>query len=461
MTSDSNLVFDRGLIDRFDINGPRYTSYPTADRFSDAFDAASLARWLARRDAGAAPLSLYFHIPFCNTICYYCACNKIITKDHSRSAQYLDYVAREVAMQLSYLGGDRRVSQLHLGGGTPTFLSHDEMRRLMTIVNDGFELLPDGEYSIEVDPRKVGRDTVALLAELGFNRMSVGVQDFTPEVQRAVNRVQSFEETELVIRSAREMGFRSVSIDLIYGLPKQGVDTFDGTLDHLLALSPDRVSLYNYAHLPTLFMPQRRINEAELPVADVKLEILQRAIQRLTAEGYVYIGMDHFARPDDELAVAQRERRLHRNFQGYSTQAECDLLAFGVSAIGKMGASYAQNEKTTDAYYARIDAGELPVLRGIELNDDDACRRALIQELMCQFEVRFDEFGATHGIDVASYFAVELSELGEMADAGLVSCEDGVLRVLAPGRLLVRGVAMLFDRHLRTVRANARYSKVI
>jgi oxygen-independent coproporphyrinogen-3 oxidase len=463
MNSQTDLVFDPKLIRRFDVNGPRYTSYPTADRFVEAFDARALQDWLAKRAIGGVskPLSLYFHIPFCNTICYYCACNKIITKDHGRSAKYLKYLDKEIGLQASHLGGSRQVTQLHLGGGTPTFLSHDEMRQLMESVRSRFTLVPNGEYSIEVDPRKVDFDTVKLLAELGFNRMSVGVQDFNHDVQVAVNRVQSIDETRLVMEAARATGFKSISMDLIYGLPRQNVISFNRTLEEVLSLSPDRISLYSYAHLPGLFKPQRRINAPDLPTADTKLQILQLAIRRLTEAGYVYIGMDHFAKPDDELSVAQRQGRLHRNFQGYSTQAECDLLAFGVSSIGKIGPVYAQNVKTLDEYYDALDRDELPVLRGVELTADDLLRRAIIQALMCHFELSIESIEIAHLINFREYFAEEIKDLREMELAGLVRLDDEWLTVLPPGRMLVRGIAMLFDRYIRADRERARYSKVI
>ncbi|MCK2127458.1 oxygen-independent coproporphyrinogen III oxidase [Thauera aromatica] len=463
MKNQNELLFDPQLIRRFDINGPRYTSYPTADRFVEAFNADALKAWLAKRAIGGVskPLSLYFHIPFCNTICYYCACNKIITKDHGRSAKYLKYLAKEIEMQAACLEGSRQVTQLHLGGGTPTFLSHDEMRQLMASVREHFTLVPNGEYSIEVDPRKVDFDTVKLLAELGFNRMSVGVQDFADDVQRAVNRVQSFEETQLVIDAARQTGFKSVSMDLIYGLPKQNVISFNRTLEQVLQISPDRISLYSYAHLPGLFKPQRRIHSSDMPSADTKLQLLQLGIRRLTEAGYVYIGMDHFAKPDDELTVAQRQGRLHRNFQGYSTQAECDLLAFGVSAIGKIGPVYAQNVKTLDEYYDALDRDELPVLRGIELTADDLLRRAIIQALMCHFELSMQSIEIAHLVDFRDYFAEELADLKEMEKAGLVKIEGDWITVQPAGRLLVRGIAMVFDRYLRADRERARYSRVI
>ena len=463
MTDQNELIFDPQLIRRFDINGPRYTSYPTADRFVEAFNADALKVWLAKRAIGgiSKPLSLYFHIPFCNTICYYCACNKIITKDHGRSAKYLKYLAKEIAMQAACLEGTRQVTQLHLGGGTPTFLSHDEMRELMASVREHFTLVPNGEYSIEVDPRKVDFETVQLLSELGFNRMSVGVQDFAEDVQQAVNRIQSFDETKLVIDAARATGFKSISMDLIYGLPKQNVISFNRTLEQVLEISPDRVSLYSYAHLPGLFKPQRRIAMSDMPTPDTKLQLLQLGIRRLTEAGYVYIGMDHFAKPNDELTVAQRQGRLQRNFQGYSTQAECDMLSFGVSAIGKIGPVYVQNVKSLDEYYDALDRDELPVLRGVELTADDLLRRAIIQALMCHFELSMQSIEIAHLINFREYFAEELADLKEMEQAGLVKIDGDWISVQPGGRLLVRGIAMVFDRYLRADRERARYSRVI
>lgn len=456
-------IFDEQIIRRFDVSGPRYTSYPTADRFSSDFGPENYKKWLAGRTAegGSKPLSLYFHIPFCNTICYYCACNKIITKDHGRSAKYLKYLGKELALQASLLAGEPEIVQLHWGGGTPTFLSHEEMRLLMEMTREHFRLLPDGEYSIEVDPRKVDEATVQLLGELGFNRMSLGVQDFDPVVQKAVNRIQTLEETRLVIEEARRNHFKSISVDLIYGLPFQNVETFNRTLDQVIGLDPDRLSIYNYAHLPHLVKPQRRINEADLPSPDAKLDILQLAIRRLDEAGYVFIGMDHFAKPDDELTVAQNQGRLHRNFQGYSTHAEADLLAFGISAISKCGPSYGQNVKTLDEYYDQLDQGILPVMRGIELNADDLLRRSIIQQLMCHFELDIPAIEQAHQINFPSYFAEELAALGEMAAAGLLSISAQQLKVHISGRMLVRVIAMAFDRYLRRPQEGARYSKVI
>lgn len=456
------IIFDPDLIRRFDVPGPRYTSYPTADRFLQEFEQHAKADSLKTVVAGVdSPLSLYFHIPFCNTICYYCACNKIITKDRSLSERYISYLEKEMALQAALLPERGVVTQMHWGGGTPTFLSQAEIRRLMASIRSHFELVEEGEFSIEVDPRKVTSEVVALLASEGFNRMSVGVQDFDPRVQAAVNRIQSVDETHAVIAAARAEGFQSISVDLIYGLPHQNVERFATTLDTVLRMRPDRIALYNYAHLPTRFMPQRRINEADLPPPDEKLRILALAIERLDKAGYVYIGMDHFARPDDELAVAQRSGRLQRNFQGYSTHAECDLLAFGVSSIGKAGGAFSQNHRDLEPYYAALDRNELPVLRGWALSEDDNLRNAVIQTLMCDFELRYEIFNRRYGIDFVGRFEPELQELAELAAAGLLDIDKQGIRVTDAGRMLVRIVAMVFDRYLRTDREKRRYSRVI
>jgi len=461
MNDFQSRIFDPELIKRFDVSGPRYTSYPTADRFHEAFEPAGLVRTLRERKGNERPISLYFHIPFCDTVCYYCACNKVITKDRGRADRYLDYLSREMELIAKELSGSRSVAQLHLGGGTPTFLTDAQMRRLFAQINEHFTLTDDGEYSVELDPRRVSRETIGLLAELGLNRMSVGVQDFDPRVQKAVNRIQSVEETNNVIDAARESGFRSVSMDLIYGLPLQTLDSVSATLDAVLGIAPDRIALYNYAHLPTRFMPQRRIKEEELPSADEKLRILGMAIDKLEQAGYVYIGMDHFARPDDEMAIAQREGRLHRNFQGYSTHAGCDLLSFGISAIGMTEGLYTQNVKTLDAYYEALDKGELPVARGYRMDQDDGVRYAVIQSLMCDFALSLREIEQRWGLRFDAYFARELDELRAMAAAGLCEITPDEIRVTERGRLLVRVIAMVFDRHLHEHRTGAKYSKVI
>lgn len=461
--ADNQLIVDLELIRRLDKNGPRYTSYPTADRFVEAFNAETYSQWLLKREIGGVsrPLSLYIHIPFCNTLCFYCACNKVITKDRSKSADYVRYLIKEMAMQAKLLGKGQVVEQLHFGGGTPTFLSDDEIRQLMAAIRENFKLVEDGEYSIEIDPRKVSDETIALLGSAGFNRISIGVQDFDEEVQRAVNRIQSEEETMRVITAARANGFKSVSIDLIYGLPRQTLAGFGVTLDKVIAANPDRLSIYNYAHMPTLFKPQRRIHEEELPAPQVKLDILSMAVNKLTAAGYVYIGMDHFAKPEDELAVAQRQGRLHRNFQGYSTHSDCDLVALGVSSIGKIGPTYSQNYRELEDYYDALDRDQLPIMRGLELNADDLVRRAIIQALMCHFELAKESLNIAYLIDFDSYFATELEELREYEREGLLEISKEWISVTPKGRMLIRNICMVFDKYLRTRTEHARYSKVI
>ncbi|MDF3835495.1 oxygen-independent coproporphyrinogen III oxidase [Cupriavidus basilensis] len=439
-----------------DINGPRYTSYPTADRFHAGFGEADYLQALADcaaapvPDSGRlAPLSLYVHVPFCENICYYCGCNKIITKDHRRSARYVDYLAREMALVARQLGTRREVMQSHWGGGTPTFLDPAEMRSVMDALHRHFDLLPDGEHSIEIDPRRIGDAQMALLAELGFNRISLGVQDFDAEVQRAIHRVQSLAETQAVVDAARRLGFHSVSMDLIYGLPHQTTARFAATVEQVLAMRPDRLSVYSYAHLPHVFKPQRRIDESALPAPAEKLDILVGTIGQLTAAGYVYIGMDHFARPDDALAVAQREGRLQRNFQGYSTHAGYDQLGFGVSSIGAVAGRYVQNARTLDDYYGALDQGTLPVMRGFAMRGEDHLRREVIGALMCNGVLDVAAVEARHGIDFAAHFADELVELSRLAGEGLVRCEPGRIAVTPLGRLLVRRLAMVFDSYLR------------
>ena len=453
------------LLNRFDVPGPRYTSYPTADRFVEAIGEADYQNSLEQRHIGSAqgakPLSLYVHLPFCESLCYYCACNKIITKHHNRTGPYLRHLSREVDLHVQRLGGQQAVSQLHLGGGTPTFLSDDELGELMGMLRRNFSFVDGGEYSIEIDPRTIDPTRLGALKALGFNRLSFGVQDFDPLVQKAVHRVQPASQVFALVAAAREMGFDSINVDLIYGLPKQTPESFDRTLAQVAQLRPDRIALYGYAHLPERFKPQRRIVVVDLPGAANKVAMLARALAAFDAAGYDYIGMDHFALPDDALAVAKRQGRLHRNFQGYSTQAECDLLAFGVSAIGKIGPVYAQNVKTLDEYYDALDRDELPVLRGIELTADDLLRRAIIQALMCHFELSMQSIEIAYLVNFREYFAEELAELQEMEKAGLVKIDGDWISVQPGGRLLVRGIAMVFDRYLRADRERQRYSRVI
>lgn len=458
----TDLEVDLDLIRRLDKNGPRYTSYPTADRFTKDFNVDSYKGWLGKRAAAESrPLSLYIHIPFCNTLCFYCACNKIITKDFSKADEYVEYLLKEMAMQSALLGEKQVVEQLHFGGGTPTFLSDEQIRRVMTGIKQHFITVPDGEYSIEIDPRKVSDDTIALLGQEGFNRISIGVQDFDEEVQKAVNRIQSEEETLRIISAARRNGFKSVSIDLIYGLPKQTLEGFARTLDRVIEANPDRLSIYNYAHMPTIFKPQRRIEESDLPEAQVKLDILSMSVRKMTDAGYVYIGMDHFAKPEDELAIAQKEGYLHRNFQGYSTHADCDLIALGVSAIGKVGSTYSGNYREVEEYYAALDKDLLPVMRGIELTEDDIIRREIIQLLMCNFELNKSVLNKEFNINFDEYFAAEIPELQVYQNEGLIVLSEQLIHVTPKGRMLIRNICMIFDHYLRTRTEHARYSKVI
>ena len=464
----TNLPFeaDLELIRRLDRNGPRYTSYPTADRFVETFGADIYKTWAAQRRTGTArrPLSIYVHLPFCSTVCFYCACNKVITANKARGVEYLRYLTREIELQSDLLEGMPRVEQMHWGGGTPTFFTNEQLAQLYNTLRRHFEFAPGGEYSIEIDPRTVSEASITGLREMGFNRISLGVQDFDPDVQRAVNRVQSEEDTLKIIAAARHAGFHSINIDLIYGLPLQNQITFSRTLARVIAAQPDRIAVYNYAHMPTRFKSQRRIIDNQLPAPQVKLKLLGLAAQRLTEAGYVYIGMDHFALPGDALAVAQREGRLHRNFQGYSTHAECDLVALGVSAIGTIGPTYSQNARDLHDYYERIERGMLPIVRGIELGPDDLLRRAVIQALMCQFELSTAVIESTYLIDFKTYFKHEIVELHDLAQAGLVELgehSDGHITVTAKGRMLIRNVCMVFDKYLRNPQEITRYSRVI
>lgn len=460
---DQGISFDIDLIRRYDQSGPRYTSYPTAVEFTESFDREAYRKACVRSNRSGRPLSLYFHIPFCDTVCFYCACNKIATKDRSLAPPYLERLHQEIELQSALFDAARRVEQLHWGGGTPTFLSHDQMARLMDQTRRHFSLADDanGEYSIEIDPREADGSTVALLRRLGFNRMSLGVQDFEPRVQTAVNRIQSESETLEVLEAARAEGFRSISVDLIYGLPFQTVESFLRTLGRVVAFAPDRVSVFNYAHLPERFKPQRRINAAELPAPEVKLDILQATISHLTEAGYVYIGMDHFARPDDELALAQQAGTLYRNFQGYSTHADCDLIGLGVTSIGKVDNTYGQNRRGLEEYYADIDAGRLAVFRGIELDRDDLIRRDVITRLICHFELSIPAVESTWGIDFSAYFADALARLAPMVDDGLLALDQQAIRVLPRGRLLIRNICMAFDAYLAAKTGPIGFSKVI
>jgi oxygen-independent coproporphyrinogen-3 oxidase len=454
--------FRPDLLAKYSANGPRYTSYPTAVQFADSFDLAAYHRAASDPDAASADLSLYFHIPFCATACFYCGCNRIATKNRAHARPYLDRLKRELELQAQHFDTTRPVTQLHWGGGTPTFLSHGEMAELMAATARHFRLLPDAqaEYSIEVDPREASTETIGVLRDIGFNRLSIGVQDFDPRVQHATNRIQPLDVTRAVMTAARDKGFKSISADLIYGLPHQSVESFTSTLDTMIELAPDRLSVFGYAHMPALFKMQRRIDETALPSSAERLAILERVIEKLSAAGYVYIGMDHFALPHDELAIAQKAGTLQRNFQGYSTQADCDLIGFGVSSIGKVGDVYTQNAKDMAAYSESIDRGELAITRGVRLDADDRLRRDIISQLMCQFALRFDELEAAYGIRFQAVFADELERMKPLEADGLLAVTVSGIQVLPAGRMLVRNVAMIFDRYLAG-HAAKRFSRTI
>jgi oxygen-independent coproporphyrinogen-3 oxidase len=456
------------VLAHLDIQGPRYTSYPTADRFVEAFGPEQYRQALLQRAIGAgavggasAPLSVYVHIPFCESVCYYCACNKVVTKQRDRAESYLAALFTEIDLHVALLGRGQSLSQLHLGGGTPTYFTDDQLERLLLKLQSSFRFLPGGEYALEVDPRTVDVDRIGRLWAMGFNRLSFGIQDFDPSVQQAVHRVQPFDDVAKLVRAARDVGFDSINMDLIYGLPRQTATSFARTLAQVTALSPDRVALYAYAHLPQRFKPQRRIDAGLLPKGSEKLSMLVAAISHFQSAGYDYIGMDHFARPQDPLSVARRQGRLHRNFQGYSTFPDSDLMAFGVSAIGRIGAHYSQNAKTIDEYEDALHAGEFPIQRGLALNRDDLVRRAVIMAIMCQGRVDIESIELAYLLDFRHYFAPEMAQLQALVDKGLVIIEPDGIRVTATGWYVVRAAAMVFDRHLQAGKNMAQFSRII
>ncbi len=453
--------FDADLIRRYGGRGPRYTSYPTALQFHEDIGEAEYRENARASNASGSPLSIYVHIPFCRTLCYYCGCNKIVTRNEQRVARYLTDLEREIEMQSELFDADRQVMQMHFGGGTPTYLDTPRLARLIGNLDEAFSFgnADQREFSIEIDPRTVDSNRIAEIADLGFNRLSLGIQDFNPEVQRAVNRMQTLEEIEQLLGSARNNGFRSVSFDLIYGLPQQTRASFEDTLQDVIGLRPDRLAVYNYAHLPERFKGQRMIDADTIPSADEKLEILDLTIAMLTDAGYEYVGMDHFALPDDDLVLAQRDGTLQRNFQGYSTYGDCDLIGLGVSSIGSIGTMLAQNSPSTAEYQRMIEEGHLPIVRGVRVDDDDRMRAEVIQALMCFDDLDTDRFGGEHAIDFDSYFAPEIERLGPLTDDGLITFDDKKIRVTSQGRLLLRSIAMVFDRHLN--RTPLRYSKLI
>ncbi len=457
-----DLRWDTDLIRRYDLSGPRYTSYPTALQLHSEVGSFDLLHALRESRRATRPLSLYVHVPFCANICYYCACNKVITKDRARAQPYLQRLEQEIQLIACHLDSRQTVEQLHFGGGTPTFLSHVELRQLMGALRKHFTLLDDdsGDYGIELDPREADWSTMGLLRELGFNRVSLGVQDLDPAVQRAINRLQSLEQTRTLIEAARTLQFRSVNLDLIYGLPKQTPEGFARTVEEIIHLQPDRLSVFNYAHLPERFMPQRRIDSSDLPTPAAKLEMLRNTIEQLTNAGYRYIGMDHFALPDDELAIAQEEGTLQRNFQGYTTHGHCDLIGLGVSAISQIGDLYSQNSSDLNTYQQSLSSAQLATQRGLLCNRDDRVRRAVIQQLICHFELDFEQIDAAFSIDFRGYFVAEWPALQCLQRDGLITLDSQGIRVLPAGRLLVRSVCMVFDAYLAQ-HSQQRFSRVI
>jgi oxygen-independent coproporphyrinogen-3 oxidase len=465
---NSMPLFDAELLRRYDRPGPRYTSYPTAPQFNAAFTEAKLREHARRGDeeSTARPISLYLHIPYCSSPCFYCGCNRLITRDASKGAVYVQYLEREIALAAPLFSPNRHVVQLHLGGGTPNFLSADQLGELVDALRSHFNLSRDisRDFSIELDPRFIHGGDIDRLAEIGFNRASFGVQDFAPEVQLAINRVQSVDQTLAAIDACRASGFRSVNVDLIYGLPQQTLEGFGNTLESLLAVRPDRFAIYGYAHMPQLFKAQRQIDPRQLPDATAKLHLLQLAIERLGAAGYQYIGMDHFALPGDDLSQALQSGQLHRNFMGYTTHADCDLVGFGMSAISHIGTSFSQNARNLHDWENAIDAGRLPLWRGLELDFDDQLRGEVIQQLMCRGEIDMAAIERRYGIDFETYFAASLERLQPLAADGLVTVVGGYVCATARGRLLMRVLAMCFDRYLPAhpqTETQPRFSKVV
>ena len=462
-TDMTTVCFDTDLIVRYGGRGPRYTSYPTALQFSDAVTAADYKANAIASNNSDVPLSLYVHIPFCHSLCYYCGCNKIVTRNEARVERYIEMLYREIEMQSALFDRSRKIEQLHFGGGTPTYLDNAQLSDLLDKLRAAFNFddSDNREFSIEVDPRTVDADGIRHLYALGFNRLSLGIQDFDPAVQDAVNRRQTPEEVRLLMTSAIDAGFGSISFDLIYGLPHQTVESFNNTLDIVIDMKPDRLAVYNYAHLPQRFKGQRMINDDAIPLPEVKLELLHHTIDKLCAAGYIYIGMDHFALPEDELVRARQNGTLQRNFQGYSTHRQCDLVSLGVSGISNIGNMFAQNSITTMEYEAIIENGELPIRKGLLVDEDDQLRAGVIQALMCYDSLSFDAYGAEHGIDFRDYFAAEIKRLEPLAADDLIELDDAGVAITQKGRLLLRSIAMVFDRYIDQAENDNRFSKAI
>jgi oxygen-independent coproporphyrinogen-3 oxidase len=454
------MNIDLDMVRKYNVPAPRYTSYPPATRFGDNVNWPDLADEILRNNQTKRDLSLYFHIPFCRSLCWYCGCTTVITTSHRRGAIYLNYLQKELDRMGTLLNHDRKVVQLHLGGGTPTFLLPDEIRHLGQMIHSQFKMGHDLEAGVEIDPRALSRDHLLALRELGFNRTSVGVQDFDPEVQKAVHRIQPKELTENVIGWIRELGFKSLNIDLIYGLPRQTRASFERTLDGVIGLRPDRLAVFSYAHVPWIKPAQKILERNELPSAETKLELLKLVIEKLTGAGYVYIGMDHFALPSDELVRQQRMGTLQRNFQGYSTRGDADIYSFGMSSISKTENAYWQNEKDLGAYYGALDAGQLPIAKGYFLTEDDKIRRETIMQLMCNLGLSFEIMSRKLGVDFPQYFQSELQSLSDLEVDGLLNCYETGIEVTERGRLFIRNIAMRFDAYLPK-QTERRFSKTI
>ena len=459
------MIISKDILQQFDVPGPRYTSYPTADRFVEAYGEAQYLHSLQERRTSSrgmmSPLSIYVHIPFCASLCYYCACNKIITGNYQKAIDYLDDLRREVELLIPHLGQGQAVSQIHLGGGTPTFFKDKELLALVNLLKSAFQWQLNGEFAIEVDPRTVDVERLHNLWAMGFNRLSLGIQDFDPQVQQEVHRVQTVEQVQALMQAARAIGFGSVNFDLIYGLPLQTQASWQRTLQAVLQLRPDRLAIYGYAHLPARFKPQRHIQVESLPSASQKTSLLEMALEQLQDAGYVYIGMDHFALPDHSLSVAKRQGRLHRNFQGYSTRPDGDLLGLGVSAIGSMGSSYVQNTKLIDDYSDLLQQGKLPVVKGIGLTRDDLARRSIIMALMCQGRVGLADIEQSYLLEFSTYFASELTQLQAFVKHGLIEFDSRVITVTATGWYLVRAIAMVFDKYVQSDEKRTHFSKIL
>ncbi len=456
------MIWDSSLIDKYNLSGPRYTSYPTAPQFDSGVSKIALIEKMLL--PSEAPLSLYFHIPFCAHLCYYCACNKIVTKQYEKGAEYVELLGEEMRLRSLMLDHTRDITQLHFGGGTPTFLTEDLILELFNNIKQHFNLINDGtqDYSIEIDPREISRSKLQLLTEMGINRISIGVQDFDHTVQESIHRIQPIEMVTALVNEAREMGIKSINFDLIYGLPYQTLEGFRDTLDKVIALSPERISVFNYAHLPERFPAQKRISDDSLPNSDIKLELLKMTIEYLIDAGYEYIGMDHFAKPSDSLAIAQKQGLLQRNFQGYTTHSGTDLVAFGVSAISDLHGIYIQNHTDLSKYRSAIEKGQLAINKGYISDFDDRVRHQVIMTLISSFQLDYQQIEEQYNISFVEYFAEEMDDLIPMIEDGMIeifkSGMQTTLNVTDKGRLLIRCICMVFDKYLNN---NIKYSKVI